>query len=349
MAQLSEMTGLERLLCAASLKEPDYVPVLPRTRFSGVFSQGLKLKDCFSDVENYVQAQVSSWKRLGYDGICDLMGGAHVLTEALGSKLIVSDSDQTFAEPFLKSIEEVELLEPVNLKKWARLGDALRVISRLKEEVGGQAAVIASVANPFRIACTLRGIQPLYMDMIENPDYVVKLIDYCADLSIAYSAEAIEAGADIIITTNSTASGSCISRNHYIQFVTHASKRFFQAIRRRGVPLLFHVCGNWNDRFDIVVEEGPNILHLDEVNLSEIKKTLGNRVCLMGTVKAVATMLQGTPQQVEQESRECIRQAAAGGGYILSADCSIPHRAPEVNIQAMVEARRKYGKYPITA
>ena len=56
------------------------------------------------------------------------------------------------------------------------------------------------------------------------------------------------------------------------------------------------------------------------MRLSEVKEKYGDRVALCGNVDAASTMVYGSPKQVAEEARRCIRDAAAGGGYFLTTN-----------------------------
>jgi uroporphyrinogen decarboxylase len=59
-------------------------------------------------------------------------------------------------------------------------------------------------------------------------------------------------------------------------------------------------------------------------------------------------MLLGTPLDVEQDVKECLRKTYDNPkGYVLSLGCGLPYDAPPENIHALVEAARKFGKYPL--
>jgi uroporphyrinogen decarboxylase len=66
----------------------------------------------------------------------------------------------------------------------------------------------------------------------------------------------------------------------------------------------------------------------------------------MGNVDSVQVMHQGTPEDVERESLECVKKAGAKGGFILSGDCELPPGIPVQNLRAM-EAVGKAAIYPL--
>lgn len=72
---------------------------------------------------------------------------------------------------------------------------------------------------------------------------------------------------------------------------------------------------------------------------------LGNKVCLKGNLDPVRVLMSGTPEDVTEAARRCIEEGAAGGGYILSPGCEVPHETPPANLEALVQAAKTYGTY----
>ena len=86
---------------------------------------------------------------------------------------------------------------------------------------------------------------------------------------------------------------------------------------------------------------------LSGMDLALVKQKYGHRICIKGNVDCTKTLVYGTGQAVEEEVKACIRQAARGGGYILSSSNMIHSGVKPENYVAMIEALRKYGQYPI--
>ena len=138
------------------------------------------------------------------------------------------------------------------------------------------------------------------------------------------------------------------SKQTYQEFVHPTFIDFFD-YWRNGLEkkILFHVCGDWSDRFDLLIEERPDILHVDQIDLTWLKKLSYPKVTINGNVSTTKTLLTGTPEEVERESLRCIESAAPGGGFLLGADCTLGNDTPAENVRAMTKAVRRYGTYPI--
>ncbi|MBI4321361.1 MAG: uroporphyrinogen decarboxylase family protein [Chloroflexi bacterium] len=344
MAEKEQMTSLERVLAAAELRAADRVPVLPSTKVCGVKYAGYRLSECYVDVDKCVDSQVKCNLDLGDDGVYDIF--SLNIEEALGAKVIYrADDPPAVVEPLLRTPDDLNRLPAFDPRTGGRCPRAMEMIEKLKRRTEGRVAVLGMVNSPFEIAATLYGLKNLYRDFVRNPSFVKNLTDYFVPVAAFYAEALVEAGADVIRTVNPLANASCISRQHYQEFGFPPMQKFVSRLKAKGIKVLFHNCGDWNDRLDLVCDLGVDILHIDRTDLSRLKQQYGHRVCIMGNVRTVETMLEGTPEQVEQESRECIERAAKGGGYILSADCLLPRDTPKENVIALVGAAKKFGQY----
>ena len=114
-------------------------------------------------------------------------------------------------------------------------------------------------------------------------------------------------------------------------------------------PWLFHSDGNLMPILDDLLSLGMNGLHPIEpgaMDLGLLKKRYGKSLCLAGHI-SVDTLSRGTPQEVDALTKEAIRTAAPGGGYIAGSSNSLPYYARPENVRAMQQAILKYGHYPI--
>jgi uroporphyrinogen decarboxylase len=110
--------------------------------------------------------------------------------------------------------------------------------------------------------------------------------------------------------------------------------------RKAGWPFVMHTDGDVRLLIDDLVKIGLNALHPIEpecMSLAELKKEIGNEVCLIGNV-SVDILSRGTVEQTRQDVARCFKQGAPGGGYMISSSNSIPAYAKPENVSAMVQA-----------
>lgn len=349
------MSSIERVMSVASLQEPDRIPVMADVIGWQAKQAGIKFSECIKDVNKYVTATVGAQRKYEYDMVEDI-GGIPMIAEALGAKIFIPEDDPpALAEPILRNYtyQDLDKLCSVNVLKDGRIPSLLHVISKLKKKVGPDIPVVAWLSPPFREACILRRAENLYRDIIRNPAFVKKLLDFLVQPCIDYGRACIEAGADLILTGSPHASSQVISRKHYKEFVHPIMKELLTELREAGTKIILHICGDWSDRLDLVTDEGAHILHFDHpampnVDLAEFKENFGSKVALLGSVHVVETMLRGTPDEVYQESRMYIQKLGQGGGFALGGNCVIPRDTSARNVRALVRAAREHGCYPLS-
>jgi len=120
--------------------------------------------------------------------------------------------------------------------------------------------------------------------------------------------------------------------------------------KKAGLPLIFHSDGKLWDIMDDLINIGFNALHPIEpkaMDICEVRRKVGHNLCLIGNIDLGYTLTRGTPDEVEAEVKNRIRDLAPGGGYCVGSSNSIPDYVPLKNYNAMIEATFRYGKYPI--
>ncbi|MEN6437060.1 MAG: uroporphyrinogen decarboxylase family protein [Syntrophobacter sp.] len=347
MSSKQQMTSRERVFEAISHREPDRVPIVPASREIAIKHSGYTFADIWADGNRYVEAQAKLIEDFNLDAAFDIWCTPAV-DEMLGAHIEFPDNDAPWVpEPLLKNKADIgKLKTKMDPQKDGRMPFLLNVVRGLRKRLGPDIPIFAWVSAPFRTACMLRGSSQLYLDILRDPGFVKELLETVIGPLTQYGKALADAGADIICTSNPVANNDCIRYSHYKEFSHPYTKRLFGDIKaHKDVKVMFHTCGNWNDRFDLVTEENVDILHVDKVELEQFKKDWGSKITIMGNVRAVSTMLQGTPEQVEAEAASCITKAAKGGGYFLSADCTVPIGTPTENIRALVNTGVTKGVY----
>ncbi|MDP6771845.1 MAG: uroporphyrinogen decarboxylase family protein, partial [Anaerolineales bacterium] len=339
------MTSKDRLFSSLALDLPDKVPFVPKLGLASIKYAGLRYRDVFEDIDKWVYAQLKSLEDFHVDAVWDFGTAAH-FAEPFGGRLIIFDDEQPANQPFIESKDQVgNLIRGSNITKSYCLQSCLKAVNKLKRSVGSDVPVIGFVPMPFRFASIARGMHNLMLDMILNPDMVRTLQEYFIPFAVDYAEQIIDAGADLVSQVNAMASKNCISRKHYQELVHPYSKRFFQQLKERGIKSIYHTCGNWSDRFDLAINEGAECLWIDWMNdleLANLKKTIGSKICLMGNLDVAGIVLNGAPDEVARATRECLTIGAPSGGFILSGSCIFPRDTKPENIIAIEKARNKF-------
>jgi len=144
--------------------------------------------------------------------------------------------------------------------------------------------------------------------------------------------------------------GCLINPKVYRKYVFPWYKKIAGVLADAGLPLSFHSDGNLEQVLDDLADVGIKAIHPIEplaMDIVDIKKRYGDRFCLYGNIDLEYTLTRGTVEEVEALVKKRIRQLAPGGGYAVGSSNSVPDYVKPENYRAMVEAVKKYGKYPI--
>lgn len=111
------------------------------------------------------------------------------------------------------------------------------------------------------------------------------------------------------------------SREMFAELVQPYLKEIISYYRENGYYTIKHTDGNVMPILDMIVDCAPDAVHsLDPqggVDLAEVKKLYGDKVCLIGNVNC-GKMQTGTMEELEEDVRRSLRQGMPGYGYIFS-------------------------------
>ncbi len=145
--------------------------------------------------------------------------------------------------------------------------------------------------------------------------------------------------------------GPFLSPRQFGEFVTPYLARLIQGYRDMGFYTIKHTDGNIMPILDQLVQAHPHALHsLDPqggVDIAEVKRRYGNKVCLVGNVKCSA-LDTGSDEDVVESVRYALHHGMPGGGYIFSTSNCIYTGMKLARYELMLDIWRKEGNYSAT-
>jgi uroporphyrinogen decarboxylase len=143
--------------------------------------------------------------------------------------------------------------------------------------------------------------------------------------------------------------GPFLSPQQFGEFVAPYLARLIQGYRELGYYVIKHTDGNIMPILDQLIDANPHALHsLDPqagVDIAEVKRRCGDRVCLIGNVNC-GLLDSGSDEEVIESARYALQNGMPGGGYIYSTSNCIYTGMPLARYELMLEVWRKEGNYP---
>ncbi len=140
--------------------------------------------------------------------------------------------------------------------------------------------------------------------------------------------------------------GPFLSPAQFAEFVAPNLARLIAGYRDQGFYTIKHTDGNIMPIIDQLVDANPHALHsLDPqggVDLAEVKRRYGNRVCLIGNVNC-GLLDTGSDAEADEATRYALRHGRPGGGYIFSTSNCVYTGMKLARYERMLEIWRTEG------
>ena len=338
------MNGYERIAAALSGRPPDTTPVMLHNFMMAAREAGLTMRQYRSDPEQAARAHIEAVERYGYDGILLDIDTA-TLAGAAGAPVEFPEDEPALCRGVaLRSLEDVDHLEPVDVQKYWGIQVWLEAARLLKRHFGNEVHIRGNCDQaPFSLACMLRGMQEFMMDIME-PDSrgrVLKLLDHCTGITCQFLSLMAQTGADVLSNGDSSGGASLISPGLYRELPHPYQKRIAAHAHSLGLPWGLHVCGKTNAILEDLAGTGADALELDfKTDAALAREALGNRVTFIGNIDPSGVLALGTPALVEATTHALMNTFADTPRFILNAGCAIPADTPPANLKAMIRAAR---------
>ena len=345
------VTSYERVMDAIQLKESDSVPVVPQVTYTTARITGVKFVEAMKDPNVMARALLAGYREILYDGIyVGWESSFNLVAETMGCTLRIPEDDlPSISAPVVKTRSDIDKVKLPDPEKDGRLPIQLKALDIVKKNVGNKVPIFKYIPGPLTLATLLRGTYDALLELRTDKPFIHNLIKLATEASKLFGIAAVNHGADIVVVADPTASSSVISPEMFREFSLPYTKEILSAVKKAGAVPSLHICGKTEPILSDMVKTGAEVLEVDYlVDLAKAKSTVGKQVCLEGNIDPAGILLKEKPSRVMRSAKDCIKKAAADGGFILSSGCEVPLDAPIENLKAMVKAARTYGSYKKT-
>lgn len=329
-------TGLELIRKTLTHHEPERVPILPLVGLFASRIANVPISEMLHNSAKQSQALLEAREKFGYDGVFNVMD-LTLEAEALGAEVVFEKG----AFPYVKkhplgSFDDLNALELPPISS-TRLQVFVESSKELSVEIGDTHLVSSYIIGPFTLAGHLFGIEKLLTATFENPDEVDEAIENCARILTPYLRELLDTGSHNIVILEPSASNSIISPAYFERFSAPHIERMNGIIHSEDAYATLHICGDTNRMMRAMTDTNADALSIDSaVDLQAAKKIVEKKSTLIGSVDTTL-LLKGSIEQVRKAALTCIKDAAKGGGYILSSGCDFAIETPTDNLSSLVE------------
>ena len=341
------MTGRERVAAAIAMGVADRPPV-------GAW--GHTYREEWSP-EALASITVERARQFGWDFV-KFQPRASTFAEAFGS--VYRPAGHRLKGPVLMSpaVPDLESWRTVELVNRKAFDDQVESIGMVARELGDDVPVIQTVFSPITVGGYLVGKSQsrAVRELRKHPELVRPALEKIADALVDFSRRSVEAGAaGIFYAISGYAGKGVMPESVYRELVLPLDVSVLSRLPKEAWFNVLHLCGS-NLNFELAREmpaqvvswsihnlarEMPaqvvswSIHNQGNPSLAEGRKLSGRAV--MGGLGQRASLVYGPPPEVEAEARRAVAETG-GRGLLLAPGCSVPPRAKDINLAAMVSA-----------
>ena len=344
----------ERYLKALHCEEPDRVPL-------GDWHVDQRPKEAFlgRKIET-IADMIEFWHTAGFDYITASSG---ILEPVRAPEGLTSGKAQVYTEygdvvdrewaheheGIITNWEQFEKyqwpkVDDMDLSKWGHFDTMLPK---------GMKAILL-LGKIYTPAWMYMGAETFFHALENNEELIAAIFEKIGNIQFEVFQRVIEhACVGAVVNPDDVAhnTGLLVHPRHLRKYLFPWYKKMGDICRDRGLGFIYHSDGDCSEVMDDLIAcgfHGFNPIQPNAMDIVEVKKRWGDKLCLIGNLNLDSTLTLGTPEDVRAEVFERIRTIAPGGGYMVASSNSVTDYVPLANMRAMFDACFEFGRYPIS-
>jgi len=336
---------------------PDRVPVVTQMHEFAMKELGVAATEFYTTPEILAAGTLEIQEKYGIDVPVLDYDVYNIEAEALGQAVKYSDHDMPDVDrtkPLICDRHDLKKIKTPDFDSDGRFASVIETIRIFRKLIGG-AQITLRFCAPFSLAANIRGLEPLIMDMYDNPDFVKSLFDRIVEEVLApWVMKLKKEFPDVKNISGDDAAGSLpivspdIIRDWIVPSVLRlrelcgpevyvpnwVGEKYLKAPQEM-LDLKHQVCPGFVEGQDPDVEELGPVLYKEYANQKGVPLILGIGAAFMDLK---------TPEEITDRVRYYIEVGGKDGRFALLL-CNLGATTPPANVRAAIDAVHKYGNY----
>lgn len=222
----------------------------------------------------------------------------------------------------------------------------LSLAGKLKERFPNE-ALATNLTGPITAAVSFRPVEKLLKDTRKNPQAVKDLLEFCLEAQLKWAEVYVEEYGKVPTSIGDpVCSTDLLGPKQFDEFAFPYLERMVDGLFEiTGYKPSLHICGHTKGIWDRLVKLNISSFSVDDIeDIGELKEAMGDKMLIVGNVPPTDILGLGTPEEVVESVKTCIKKAAdSPKGYLINAGCALTLDTPKENLDAYFYAVYKYG------
>jgi uroporphyrinogen decarboxylase len=202
----------------------------------------------------------------------------------------------------------------------------------------------------FERAWTLRGMENLLIDMIEEKAFAHELFDKILEYNMELLNVVLDFNFEGVYLTDDWGQqhGMIMSPNMWREYIKPGMKLMFEKIKNKGKYIILHSCGDITKIFPELIEIGADVYNSVQpeiYNLEWLKKEFGKYITFYGGMSVQQFLTFSNIKKVSEVSKLTLQILGKDSGYIFAPTHTMTPDIPIENVLTMVEVVKKFQYY----
>lgn len=198
----------------------------------------------------------------------------------------------------------------------------------------------------FERAWTLRGMENLLCDMIEEPEFVHELLNQITQRNLQIIDIALEYDIDCFLFGDDWGQqrGLIMGPEHWRTFIKPYLTQMYNKVRSAGKWVAQHSCGDIREIMDDLVQIGLNMYQTfqPEIYGYEYAEKLYGKITIWGGISTQRELPIKTAEEIRQITKNFLSYFPHGG-LVAAPTHAIPGDVPPENVEAMLSILMNQG------
>ena len=335
---------IERVSITLQHKEPDKVPIFLFFTIQGAGIQGVSIAEYYNSPEAVANAQIRLQKEYQHDCLYAYHYAAKEFEAFGGESRIQTHGPPETGRPIFTTAEEIlsfDLPSPTCIE----LEPVIKTQKLLFDRKGNELPIINNVVAPLSLPVMLLGFEKWIDTIVSDQELAKNVVDYISKFSIELSNYMFENGASALGYFNPLAAPHMMFQKDYKIISLSTCKKYFKSIK--GPAVYAFAGGKCMNLLNLLVDEieVPGVVISSSDDLGEAKRQIGKNTLLFGNLDNIS-MTHWTQEKSEAEIIRCTKEAAEGGGYIITDHHGeLSAGVDNQTLKDIIAARDRWSKY----
>ena len=311
---------------------------LPDMATNGLKFFGYKSYDVYENPLKQLELAKKMNEKFESDFIYSFCDGA-IFCETLGLKLLKPDYDfPSVMEHPVSTIEDIKKLKVPNPFADGRMPTNLESLSLIAKSF--DKPLYVSIQGPFTLAVQLAGATHLLRQVIRNPQYVKRLLQFTKETVKLYAKAVNKAGAMYIsISEPGTVT---LSPKNFEKYVKPLVNEIFDDLSCwKGM----HICGDTTHFLPLMTSCNLHAVSLDQImDYEEVMPLIPENIVLIGNLDPIELVGRGSVDEIRIETEKLCKNMKKYRNFLCALGCNCLNDTPDENLQMAIKTARSFKK-----